>query len=98
MGDTVVLKYQINFPALTKKFYQEKQKIYGAAIIYIRLDELQEHGAKIIKIGKPTFGGTNITFVPVKTAEEYQEELKAIMRDGEEIGLTFEKAKVEKNG
>ena len=95
--DVIVEKYQVSFPALTKKRYENNRKLHDIAVIYIRLDELQEHGSKMIKIGKPTFGGTNITFAPVKTAEEYQEELKAIIRYGKALGLTFEKKKVEKN-
>ena len=94
-GDVIVKSYQMSFPPLTKKRYENNRKLHDIAVIYIRLDELQEHGAKMIKTGKPTFGGTEIAFAPVKTAEEYQRELKAIIRDGEALGLTFKKTKVE---
>lgn len=47
----------------------------------------------MLKTGKPNFGGTQVTFVPVETVEEYQEELKKIVSDGEAIGMKFEKVK-----
>ncbi|MEZ3435714.1 MAG: hypothetical protein K1W34_14065 [Lachnospiraceae bacterium] len=93
MKEARVIKYQSGYPRLNKKLFTEKTQVYKVALIYIRLDELQERGAKVLKIGKPNFGGTQITFAPVESAEEYQSELKKIISDGKEIGVEFEKVK-----
>ena len=58
MSETRIIRYQLSFPALNKKLYEKFEKEYNVAVIQIRLDELQEKGAKLTKIGKPTFGGT----------------------------------------
>lgn len=93
MSEARVIRYQSGYPWLNKKFFTEKPQVYKVALIYIRLDELQERGAKVLKIGKPNFGGTQITFAPVETVEEYQEELEKIVSDGKAIGMQFEKVK-----
>lgn len=86
MKEARVIKYQSGYPGLSKKLFTENPQVYRVALIYIRLDELQERGAKILKVGKPNFGGTQITFVPVESVEEYRSELERIILDGKEIG------------
>lgn len=93
MSNTQIIRYQLGFPYLDKKLYTTSVKTYNIAIVYIRLDELQKKGAKITKIGKPTNGGTLLTFEPVKSCQEYEEALKSIIQDGEYMGLIFEKEK-----
>ncbi|KAI4438731.1 hypothetical protein FMM80_00045 [Schaedlerella arabinosiphila] len=90
-GKLRILKYQAGYPGLNKKLSIEKPRAYKAAIIHIRLTELQEKGMKILKTGKPNSGGTQITFIPVESAEEYKLELKKILSDGKEIGAKFER-------
>lgn len=87
-----ILEYQATYPGLNKKISVENQKAYKIALICIRLTELQEKGMKILKTGKPNSGGTQITFIPVKSEEEYQSELEKIICDGGKIGVKFEKA------
>lgn len=88
-----VIRYQTGYPWLNKKLFTEKPQVYKVALIHIRLGELQERCAKVLKIGKPNFGGTQITFAPVESAEEYQSEMEKIISDGKEIGIEFEKVK-----
>lgn len=45
----------------------------------------------MLKTGRPNSGGTQITFIPLKSAEEYQSELEKIICDGGKIGVKFEK-------
>lgn len=93
MDKPKILKMQYSFPRLTKKLHDEDKKAYDICIIGIRLGELQNEGMKIVKVGKPTFGGTLITFEPVKTAKEYEDALETIVKDGEALGMTFEKVR-----
>lgn len=95
MSNPKILKMKYSFSELTKKLHDADKKSYDIYIICLRLGELQEVGMKMIKIGKPTFRGTLITFEPVKTMEEYEEALEAIVKDGEVLGMTFEKVKSE---
>ncbi len=95
MSEPRILKMQYSFPRLTKKLHEKDKKYYDKYIIGIRLCELQENGMKMIKIGKPTFGGTLITFEPVHTHGEYKDALEAIVKDGEVLGMTFEKVEIE---
>lgn len=97
MSDLYISKYQMSFTKLTRKLYDENQKFYEKALIYIRLDELQERCAYMVKRNKPTNSGTNISFEVVNSKEEYQEQLEKIISDGEKIGLKFEKIKVKEN-
>ena len=53
-----IMKYQLMFPRMTKKLFDEKERIYQIAAICIRLDELQTKGAVLQKMGKPTKNGT----------------------------------------
>lgn len=86
-----ILKYQAGYPGLNKKLYVENPRAYKIALIGIRLTELQERGMKMLKTGKPNSGGTQITFIPLKSVEGYQSELEKIICDGREIGVKFEK-------
>lgn len=86
-----VKSYQMIFPRLTKKIFEEQQKLYQRAVIEIRLDELQTHATYMKKCNKPTSSGTKITFCTVKSSEEYKRELERIIADGEKIGMKFEK-------
>lgn len=88
-GEIRVIKYQVGYPGLNKKLSVENPKAYKTALIGIRLTELQERGMKILKTGRPNSGGTQITFIPLKSAEEYQAELKKIICDGKKIGMVF---------
>lgn len=91
MRETRLIKYQFVFPQLTKRLYENKRRIYDLAVISIRLEELQEKGARIVKINKPGAHGTAIMFDVVETEKEYQEAYDEIIRDGEALGLKFEK-------
>ena len=93
MKEARVIRYQSGYPGLNKKFFSESPQAYKVALIHIRLDELQERCAKVVKIGKPNFSGTQITFAPVESAEEYRSEMEKIISDGKEIGIEFEKTK-----
>lgn len=96
MENGIKLKeYQINFVKLKKKIYEEDKRRYDIAINVIRFNELQERAGKMKKLGKPSTRGTKITFEPVQTVEEYEEELKQIIEEGKELGLKFEKVKTD---
>ena len=96
--DITVKSYQMLFPRLTKKIFEEQQKLYQRAVIEIRLDNLQEHAAYMKRCNKPTSGGTKITFCAVKSSEEYKRELERIIADGEKLGMKFEKEKKQEKG
>lgn len=93
MKEARVIRYQAGYSWLNKKLFTDKPQVYKTALIYIRLEELQGRGAKVLKMGKPNLGRTQITFVPVESAEEYQSEMEKIISDGKEIGIEFEKVK-----
>lgn len=65
------------FPKMTKKLFDEKERIYQITVICIRLDELQTKGAVLQKMGKPTKNGTKMTFAPVQSAGEYEAEMQS---------------------
>lgn len=73
-----IMKYQLMFPRMTKKLFDEKERIYQITVICIRLDELQTKGAVLQKMGKPTKNGTRMTFAPVQSAGEYEAEMQKI--------------------
>lgn len=77
-----IMKYQLVFPGMTKKLFDEKERFYQIAVISIRLDELQTKGAVLQKMGKPTKSGTRMTFAPVRSAGEYEAEMQRILEDG----------------
>lgn len=103
-----VLKYQVCFKKLTKKFLEEDPDFYAKAVIILRLEELHEKCAYMVKCNKANSSGTKITFAPVRSVEEYTDKLNEIIADGEKIGLIFTKEngkqevelcqKTEKNG
>ena len=94
MSRIKVLKYQVNFSQMTRKLHHTKRRIYDLAAISIRLEELQNKAARMVKINKPNALGTKITFEVLETAEAYQEAYDEIIRDGEALGLKFEKVAV----
>lgn len=85
-----IIKYQLMFPRMTKKLFDEKERIYQITVICIRLDELQTKGAVLQKMGKPTKNGTKMTFAPVQSAGEYEAEIQRILEDGKKLGMKFE--------
>ena len=85
-----IIKYQLMFPRMTKKLFDEKERIYQITVICIRLDELQTKGAVLQKMGKPTKNGTKMTFAPVQSAGEYEAEMQRILEDGKKLGMKFE--------
>lgn len=96
MENGIKLKsYQINFLKLKKKVYEENKKLYDISINVIRFNELQKRAGKMEKLGKPSTSGTKITFEPVQTVEEYEEELKRIIEEGKTLGLEFEEVKTD---
>lgn len=96
MENGIKLKsYQINFVKLKKKIYEEEKRLYDITINVIRFNELQKHAGKMKKLGKPSTSGTKITFEPVQTVEEYEEELKRIIEEGKTLGLEFEEIKTD---
>lgn len=86
-----IMKYQMMFPRMTKKLFDEKERIYQIAAICIRLDELQTKGAVLQKMGKPTKNGTRMTFAPVQRPGECEAEMQQILEDGKKLGLEFGK-------
>lgn len=86
---TKVLKYQVEFTRLNKKLLEEEPELYKTAVIIIRLDELQEKGAVMIKMNKATKNGTKITFRPVDGYQECYEEQQKIIKEGEALGMKF---------
>lgn len=88
----------MNFTRLTKKLQGKEPDFYAKAVILVRLQELQEHFAYMVKCNKANSSGTKITFVPIRSVEEYIEKHKEIIADGEKLGLVFvtEKEKQEK--
>lgn len=85
-----IMKYQLMFPRMTKKLFDEKERIYQITVICIRLDELQTKGAVLQKMGKPTKNGAKMTFAPVQSAGEYEAEMQRILEDGKKLGMKFE--------
>lgn len=85
------MKYQLMFPRMTKKLFDEKERMYQIAVICIRLDELQTKGAVLQKMGKPTKNGTRMTFAPVQCPRECETEMQQILEDGKKLGLEFGK-------
>lgn len=85
------MKYQLMFPRMTKKLFDEKERMYQIAVICIRLDELQTKGAVLQKMGKPTKNGTRMTFAPVQRPGECETEMQQILEDGKKLGLEFGK-------
>ena len=88
-----IVKYQMTFTKMTKKLFDEQEKVYRVAMISIRLDELQERAGIMVKVGKPERNGTRITFRPVQNVEEYKSELDQIIEQWKKLGLKFEKIK-----
>lgn len=88
-----IVKYEMTFTKMTKKLFDEQEKVYRVAMISIRLDELQGRAGVMVKAGKPERNGTRITFRPAQNAEEYKNELDKIIEQGEKLGLKFEKIK-----
>lgn len=86
-----VIKYQVTFPRMTKKLFDEHENIYQIAVINIRMNELQKKGAALQKIGKPTKNGTKMTFAPVQRPGECEAEMQQILEDGKKLGLEFGK-------
>lgn len=86
-----VTKYQVTFPRMTKKLFDEHENIYQITVINIRLNELQKKGAVLQKIGKPTKNGTKMTFAPVQRPGECEAEMQRILEDGKKLGLEFGK-------
>ena len=78
-----IMKYQLMFPKMTKKLFDEKERIYQITVICIRLDELQTKGAVLQN-------GTKMTFAPVQSAGEYEAEMQRILEDGKKLGMKFE--------
>ena len=62
-----IIKYQVCFTKLTKKVQDHDPDFYAKAIIAIRLTELQEETAYMVKCNKANSGGTKITFAPVRS-------------------------------
>lgn len=90
--------YQVLYPQMCKKAFEISEELYNMALIKIRLEELQERGAFLHKIGKPTRKGTKMTFNTVNNTVEYERELQKIVDDGEKLGLKFEKINAEAMG
>ena len=86
-----VTKYQVTFPRMTKKLFDEHENIYQITVINIRLNELQKKGAALQKIGKPTKNGTKMTFAPVRSTKKYEAEMQQILEDGKKLSLEFGK-------
>ena len=89
--EITIMKYQMSFPKMTKELFCKENRIYQITALSIRLDELQEKGAVLTKMGKATKNGTKMTFTQVRSKEEYEAELQRIMEQGKELGLVFGK-------
>ena len=89
MEGVTVIGYTMDFPGMTKKFFDESNNLYKACLIYIRLDEINKC-MKAHRVNKPTRNGTRIKFVSIKSEEEYRKELQNLCDEAEKIGLTIE--------
>lgn len=86
-----IMKYHLMFPGMTKKLFDEEERIYQIAVISIRLDELLTKGAVLQKMGKPTKNGTRMMFAKVQSDGEYEAEMQRILDDGGKLSLEFGK-------
>ena len=87
-----IIKYQVCFTRLTKRLQEFNPIFYDRAIIQVRLQELQEEFSYMVKCNKAHSSGTKITFVPVRSVEEYKDKLREIIADGEKLGMEFSTA------
>lgn len=79
----------MTFPELTRKLMGEDKLTYDQAVVFVRLNELQDRGSRAVKICKATARGTAFVFSPVETVEEYAMELENIISEGEKCELQF---------
>lgn len=89
--EITISKYQMLFPRMNKKLFDEKNRTYQITALSIRLDELREKGAALVKMGKATKNGTRMTFAVARSKEEYEAELQKIIEQGKELALVFGK-------
>lgn len=84
-----ILAYQLKFPKLTKELFDEQNDLFKKVVINIRLDELQEKGAYLCRINKPSRNGTKLNFRVVRNSDEFKTELGKIISDGKLLGMEF---------
>lgn len=77
-----IMKYQLVFPGMTKKLFDEKERFYQITAISIRLDELQTKGAVLQKMGKPTKNGTRMTFARCRVLESMRQRCSGFWKMG----------------
>lgn len=85
------IRYQIQYKEMTKKMYITKPNTYNLAILLLRLEELQNKGARMVKQGKPYLSGTNLTFEVMQKAEEVDAAIKELCEDARKYDLELEK-------
>ena len=90
-----VVGYQKNFKRMTKKLFEERPDVYKIALVLIRIDELQNEIAYMIKQNKPNNSGTKITFRKIESLEQYEEELNKLREAWEASGLLLRTVKKE---
>lgn len=87
--DVRVLKYEFINPKMNKKLFEENRKIYDKLIIFIRVDELNNKCAYLVKVNKPNRSGTKFTFKPCETHDEWEREFDRLKEDAEKMKVTL---------
>lgn len=84
-----VLKYAFINPKMNKKLFEENRKIYDKVMIFIRIDELNNKCAYLVKTNKPTKNGTKFTFKTCETYDEWEREFDRLKKDAEKMKITL---------
>lgn len=88
MGEMRVIEYQMNYRYLNKKMYETNRKFYDQALIYLRVSNLQNKCAYMVRANKPRTSGTKVTFAVVENAEQYRQEIRKLAEDAKKNGFT----------
>lgn len=89
MGEMRVIKYQMNYRYLNKKMYETNRKLYDQVLILLRLSNLQNKCAYMVRANKPRTSGTKVTFAVVENTEQYRKEIQKLTEDAKKNGFTI---------
>ena len=87
MGEMTIIKYQKKYRQLHTSMYETNRGLYDKILLLVRADELRNRCAYMTRANKPMSSGTKVTFAPVETPEQYDEEVKKIVEEGKRIGI-----------
>ena len=82
-----VKRIGLEYRSLTKKLYELDEETYKKCIVLARFDQLQDKLMKAIRINKPTYKGTKITYEIVRTKSEYKQEIENIIKEAKKLGM-----------